>query len=66
VGLSLDEARVIGRTYGLWGRLPDTTAEVADDLGREAEHVKRIKASATAKIREKLLAMGHPAVASDN
>ena len=66
MSLTSVEARVIGQTFGLWGQPMLSTSEVSEGMGCRRETLKRTKAKAIDKIRERLLAMGHPAVASDN
>jgi hypothetical protein len=60
------EARVLGMSGGLWGQPRLALPEIAGRTGRSRDAVKKAKDRAEAKIKHRLLAMGHPAVASDN
>jgi DNA-directed RNA polymerase specialized sigma24 family protein len=60
------ESKVLGMSNGLWGQPNLTTGEIALRTGRSRDAVKKARDSAVLKVRERLLAMGHPAVASTN
>lgn len=52
--LSTEEAMVIGRLSGLWGREPVSVWQLAWETGRDQDEVRRIKARALAKIKHYL------------
>lgn len=60
------EARVIGMKYGLWGQPERTLGQIAAETGWKPGTVKNARRSAHEKIKARLLASGHPAVASLN
>lgn len=60
------ESKVLGMSNGLWGQPCLTTVEIAEKTGRSRDAVKKARDSAVQKVKERLLAMGHPAVASEN
>lgn len=64
--LSPIEARMVGSLYGLWGRPRLTNDELAGELGVSINQVRSVRRRALEKIKRRLLASGHRAVASDN
>lgn len=60
------ESKVLGMSNGLWGQPCLTTAEIAERTGKSKDAVKKARDNAVRKVKERLLAMGHPAVASEN
>jgi RNA polymerase sigma factor (sigma-70 family) len=60
------ESMVIGAYSGLRGKEPKTLDAIAEQTSRPIRAVKQAKESAIVKIRQRLVSMGHPAIASDN
>jgi hypothetical protein len=60
--LTADEAAVVGRLAGLWGREAQSVWRVSFETGRDQDEVRKVRARAWRKIRDHLADIGHPAV----
>jgi len=58
--LSPTAARVLGRLHGLWGNPVHTVAEVARELGKSPEQVRKIRDAANQCVRDYLESEFHP------
>lgn len=61
MGLAPDEAKTVGKAFGLWGQADQPLATIALEQGRTIDSVKKTKGRALEKIRARLLALQHPA-----
>lgn len=60
MGLAPEEAATVGGAYGLWGQPDEPLATIAFRQGKTLDSVKKSKARAQDKIRDRLLALHHP------
>lgn len=66
MALTTFESRVLGMCNGLYGQPSLTVTEIAERTGKSRDEVKKARDEAVRKVKDRLLAMGHPAVASEN
>lgn len=61
MGLTAEEADVIGKSFGLWNQKPLPLEEIAQRRGRGIDAIKKAKLRGEAKLRRRLEDLGHPA-----
>lgn len=54
------ESKTLGQAFGLFGQVEIPIEQIAEESGRRLDRVKKTKARAQAKLRERLEELGHP------
>ncbi len=65
MGLSAEEADVIGKSFGLWGQDPLSLEEIALRRGKGIDAAKKAKLRGQYKLRRRLEDLEHPAARDD-